>query len=157
FPTAPAPVRRNAWLVVAHSSFDLAQYADAEQAYARVLVATAQDDTSRQGLVEDLAASIYKQGEHANQAGDYRTAAHHFVRVKQAAPTSKISAAAEDDAGAALIRLQDWTTAAQVLDDFRRTHPEHELQKEATKQIAVAYEKAGELSQSAAEYERVAA
>ena len=35
--------------------------------------------------------------------------------IKQVAPTSKIRAGAEYDAGAALIRLQDWTTAAQVL------------------------------------------
>jgi len=157
FPNAAAPVRRSAWLVVAHSSFDLAQYADAEQAYTHVLGATAQDDASRQGLLDDLAASIYKQGEQANQAADYRTAANHFLRVKQAAPASKIAAAAQYDAGAALIRLQDWSAAAQVLDEFRRAYPQHELQKEATKQIAMAYEKAGQLSQSAGEYERVAA
>src|SRR5581483_8667147 len=106
---------------------------------------------------DDLAASIYKQGEQANQAADYRTAANHFLRVKQAAPASKIAAAAQYDAGAALIRLQDWSAAAQVLDEFRRAYPQHELQKEATKQIAMAYEKAGQLSQSAGEYERVAA
>jgi len=156
FPNAAPSVRRSAWLVVAHSSFDLAEYADAEQAYTHVLGATAQDDASRQGLVDDLADSIYKQGEQANQAADYRTAANHFLRVKQAAPTSKIAASAQYDAGAALIRLEDWSTAAQVLDEFRRTYPQHELQKEATKQIAMAYEKAGQLSQSAGEYERVA-
>jgi TolA-binding protein len=156
FPNAAVPVRRSAWLVVAHSSFDLAQYADAEQAYTHVLGATPQDDTSRQGLVDDLAASIYKQGEQANQAADYRTAANHFLRVKQAAPTSKIAASAQYDAGAALIRLEDWSAAAQVLDEFRRSYPQHELQKEATQQIAMAYEKAGQLSRSAGEYERVA-
>src|SRR2546429_8125682 len=112
-------------------------------------------DASPSG-VENLAASIYKQGEQANQAGDYRTAANHFVRVKQVAPTSKICAAAEYDAGAALLRLKDWTAAAQVLDEFRRSFPEHELQKQATKQIAYAYQQAGQVAQSAGEYERVA-
>ena len=106
--------------------------------------------------MENLAASIYKQGEQANQAGDYRTAANHFLRVKQVAPTSKICAAAEYDAGSALMRLKDWTSAAQVLDEFRRSFPEHELQKDATKQIALAYQQAGQFSQSAGEYERVA-
>src|SRR6516164_630015 len=156
FPNAAAGVRRDAWLVVAHSTFGLAEYADAEQAYGQVLEATAQGDAARAGLVENLAASIYKQGEQANQAGDYRTAANHFVRVKQVAPTSKICAAAEYDAGAALLRLKDWTAAAQVLEEFRRSFPEHELQKEATKQIAYAYQQAGQLAQSAGEYERVA-
>jgi len=149
-------VRRDAWLVAAHASFGLADYADAEQAYGRVLEATPAGDAAHAGLVENLAASIYKQGEQANQAGDYRTAANHFVRVKQVAPASKICAAAEYDAGAALLRLQDWTAATQVLEDFRRSFPEHELQKDATKQIAYAYQQAGQLAQSAGEYERVA-
>jgi len=156
FPNAAAGVRRDAWLVVGHSTFGLAEYADAEQAYGQVLDATPQADAARAGLVENLAASIYKQGEQANQAADYRTAANHFVRVKQVAPTSKICAAAEYDAGAALLRLKDWPAAAQVLDEFRRSFPEHELQKEATKQIAYAYQQAGQLAQSAGEYERVA-
>ena len=156
FPNATAGVRRDAWLVVGHASFGLAAYADAEQAYGRVLEATPQEDAAHAGLVENLAASIYKQGEQANQAGDYRTAANQFVRVKQVAPTSKICAAAEYDAGAALLRLKDWTAAAGVLDEFRRSFPENELQKDATKQIAYAYQQSGQLSQSAGEYERVA-
>jgi cellulose synthase operon protein C len=156
FPNADAGVRRDAWLVVAHSTFGLTEYADAEQAYGHVLAATPAADASRAGLVENLAASIYKQGEQANQAADYRSAANHFLRVKQVAPTSKICAAAEYDAGAALLHLKDWSAAAQVLDEFRRSFPEHELQKEATKQIAYAYQQAGQMAQSAGEYERVA-
>jgi TolA-binding protein len=156
FPNAAPGVRRDAWLVIGHASFGIAQYADAEQAYENVLEATPQADASRAGLVENLAASIYKQGEQANQSQDYRSAANHFMRVKQVAPASKICAAAEYDAGAALLRLQDWTAAAQVLEEFRRSFPEHELQKEATKQIAYAYQQAGQLAQSAGEYERVA-
>ncbi len=157
FPNAAPAVRRTAWLVVAHSSFDLTEYPQAEQAYGRVLEATPQEDTSRPALVENLAASIYKQGEQANQRGEYRAAADHFLRVKQVAPTSKICASAEYDAGAALIRLQDWNAAADVLDTFRRTYPGHELEKEATKQIAFVHREAGQLTQAATEYERVAA
>jgi outer membrane protein assembly factor BamD (BamD/ComL family) len=156
FPLAIASVRRNAWLVVAHATFGLAEYPDAERAYGEVLAATAEGDASHAELVDNLAASIYKQGELANQAGDYRNAANHFLRIKQVAPTSKICAAAEYDAGAALLRVKDWTAAAQVLDDFRRSFPGHGLQKDATKQIAFAYQQAGQLGQSAGEYERVA-
>ena len=156
FPKAAAPLQRTAWLVIAHSSFELAEFPDAEVAYAHVLDATPASDESRAALVENLAASIYKQGEQADQAGDFRAAANHFLRIRQSAPTSKIRAGAEYDAGAALIRLQDWKAAAEVLNAFRQTYPEHELQKEATKQIAFVYRQAGELSQSAGEYERVA-
>ena len=156
YPNAAAPVRRSAWLVVAHSSLELADYPNAEQAYGEVLALTPAEDESRAGLVENLAASIYKQGERANEQANYRAAADHFLRIKAVAPTAKIRAAAEYDAGAALIRLEDWATAATVLDAFRTTYPQHELQREATKQIALVYRKAGELSRSAEEYERVA-
>jgi len=157
FPGAQPSVRRTAWLVVAHSSFDLAEFPQAEQAYARVLEATPKEDESRPALVENLAASIYRQGEHANEQGDFRAAADHFLRVRQVAPTAKICAAAEYDAGAALIRLQDWSAAADVLERFRRTYPGHKLEKEATKQIAFVHRQAGQLTQAAGDYERVAA
>ncbi len=123
FPNAEPSVVRRGWLVVAHSSFDLADYSQAELAYSRVLAATPDDDEARPALIETFAASIYKQGEQANDAGDYRAAADHFLRIKQLAPTSSIRAGAEYDAGAALIRLQDWNDAAQVLDDFRLVEP----------------------------------
>ncbi|HEX6850316.1 MAG TPA: tetratricopeptide repeat protein [Candidatus Polarisedimenticolaceae bacterium] len=157
YPGADAAIRRSAWIVVAHGSFDLAEYPRAEQAYAQVLAVTPEGDASRAALVDNLAASIYKQGELANAAQDYRAAADHFLRIRAAAPTSTIRAAAEYDAGAALIRLQDWTAAAGVLEAFRGSYPDHELQREATRQIAHAYRESGQLSRAADEYERVAA
>jgi tetratricopeptide (TPR) repeat protein len=157
YPGADVSIRRSAWIVVAHGSFDLAEYPQAEHAYAQVLAVTAGNDESRPALVDNLAASIYKQGEQANVAADYRAAADHFLRIRQLAPTSAIRPAAEYDAGAALIRLQDWTAAAGVFETFRSAYPEHELQREATKQIAFVYRQSGQLSRAAGEYERIAA
>jgi cellulose synthase operon protein C len=156
YPGADPGIRRSAFTVVAHSSLELAEYPQAEQAYVQVLALTPQNDAGRQALIDNLAASIYKQGEQANAAQDYRAAADHFLRVKQAAPTSQIRAAAEYDAGAALIHLQDWVAAAGVLEAFRSSYPDHELNREATKQIAFVYRQNGQLSQAAGEYERVA-
>ncbi|HEX6571243.1 MAG TPA: tetratricopeptide repeat protein [Steroidobacteraceae bacterium] len=156
YPGADAAIRRSAWLVVAHASFELAEYAPAEVGYTQVLAATSPQDQSRAPLVDNLAASIYKQGEAANAAQDYRAAADHFLRVRQAAPTSTIRPAAEYDAGAALIQLQDWTAAASVLEAFRSAYPQHELQREATKQIAFVYRQSGQLARAAGEYDRVA-
>ena len=156
YPGAQPGIRRSAFTVVAHSSLELAEYPQAEQAYVQVLALTPPDDAGRQALVDNLAASIYKQGEQANAAQDYRAAADHFLRVKQAAPTSQIRAAAEYDAAAALIQLQDWVAAAGVLEAFRSSYPDHELNREATKQIAFVYRQNGQLSQAAGEYERVA-
>ena len=157
YPDADLAVRRSAWAVVAHSSFDLGNYEPAEQAYARVLEMTLEDDDSRQAVVDNLAAAIYKQGEKASAAQDHRAASDHFLRIAQIAPTSDIRPVAEYDAAAALIRLEDWAGSAAVLEAFRKTHPTHDLHKEVTKQLALVYRKQGDDSRAAEEYERVAA
>jgi tetratricopeptide (TPR) repeat protein len=156
YPSADVGLRRSAWTVVAHSSFELAQYPEAEHGYTRLLELTPAEDASRQALVDNLAASIYKQAEAASALEDHRAAASHYLRIKEVAPTSAVRPSAEYDAASALMRLQDWTAAAEVLDDFRQSFPEHELQRDATKQLAFVYRENGQLALSAGEYERVA-
>ena len=157
YPAADAAIVRSAWLAVAHAAFDLADYSQAEQAYAVVLERTGAEDESREAIVDNLAASIYQQGDKALAAGDHRSAADHFLRIAEVAPSSPIRAGAEYDAGAALIVLEDWDAAIRVLDRFRETHPEHELQGEATRKLATVYRGQGQLSLAAAEYELIAA
>ena len=153
---AEPAIRRSAWTVVAHGSFELADFPRAEKAYTQVLAATPEDDASRAGLVDNLAASIYKQGEAARDAKDYRAAADDFLRIRSVAPASAIRPAAEYDAGAALMALEDWTAAAGVFEAFRDAYPQHPLQREATRQIALAYRESGALSRAAGEYDRLA-
>ena len=157
YPESETPLLRSAWLVVANSSIDLSLYQQSESAYMQVLNMTAADDESRPAIVDGLAASIYKQGEEAQLAEDYRGAADHFLRVKAVTPDSTIRSAAEYDAAAALIQLEDWAGASGVLEEFRATHTQHELSREATKQLAYVYREAGEIAQSAREHERMAA
>ena len=152
---AAVPIRRSAWLVIGHSSFELGDYAPAEAAYSEVLALTTEDDGSRGGIVNNLAASIYKQGELANEAGDFRGAADHYLRIAQVAPQSDIRPIAEYDAGVALLALEDWETALSVLESFRADHPEHDLHQEATQQVALVYRKTGNSTRAAEEYERV--
>src|SRR3954463_15846990 len=56
YPNGEAAIRRSAWIVVAHGSFELAEYPQAERAYTQVLAATPKDDKSRAGFVDNLAA-----------------------------------------------------------------------------------------------------
>ena len=156
YPASDADIQRAAWTVIAHASFDLADYQPAESAYLQVLAMMPADDEARPDLVDNLAASIYKQGEQANVMEDYRTAAGHFLRIRDMAPGSAIRPAAEYDAAAALMRLEDWAAAGRVLEDYRQAFPDHELNEDATKQLALVYREDGQLSRSAAEYERVA-
>ena len=155
FPGTDVDVLRSAWLVIGHSSYELLRYNEAETAYLNVLAMLPAGDKTRDALVDNLAASIYKQGEQANAAGDYRVAANHFLRVGRMAPISKIRPTAEYDAAAALIQLKDWDMAAKVLVGFRDTFPGHELQPEVTKKIAYVYRENRQLSLAADEYERI--
>ena len=155
YPGTDGDVVRDAWLVVGHSSYELARYGEAESAYQKVLALLPAEDTTRDALVNNLAASVYKQGEQANAAQDYRAAADHFLRVGRTAPTSTIRATAEYDAAAALIQLKDWGMAASVLAGFRADFPENPLQPEVTRKIAHVYRENNQLSLAANEYERI--
>jgi tetratricopeptide (TPR) repeat protein len=155
-PPAPDALRRQAWSVTADSQFALKRYPQSETAYAQVLQLTAPADTSRKQVVEQLAASIYKQGEAARQANDLRAAVGHFLRVGKAVPDASIRATADYDAAAALITLQDWPAAAQVLESFRASFPANSLNADVDKKLAVVYQKANRPREAAGAYARIA-
>jgi tetratricopeptide (TPR) repeat protein len=155
YPRTKVEIARTAWLIIAHSSYEIQHFSRAEGAYLKVLALLPAKDKTRKGLVDNLAASIYKQGELANTAQDYRTAADHFLRVGRLAPTSTIRVNAEYDGAAALMQLKQWKSAAAVLIGFRSLFPQHPLQPEVTKKIAYVYKEDGQLSLAAREYERI--
>ena len=156
-PPAPAAQRRVAWTVVAHSAFESSRYERAERAYLEVLALTPEKEAGRNELVERVAASVYKQGERARDAGRLRDAVSHFNRVAVVAPQSAVRANAQYDAAAALIALKDWEAASATLEDFRQRYPRHPLQAEVGGKLAVAYMERGQWSRAASEFERLAA
>ncbi len=155
FPKGEKELIRAAWLVLGHAALDQAQYAEAENGYSHALKLIAPGDKLHAKVVDNLAAAIYKQGELANQAGNYKTAVQHFLRVGEQAPNSSIRVTAEYDASAALIKLEDWQRAATVLENFRKNFPGNKLQFDVTKKIAFVYRSDGRLEMAAAEYERI--
>jgi tetratricopeptide (TPR) repeat protein len=155
-PAVEPKLMRTAWTVVAHSEFDLENFAAAESAYLRLASLVPADDPQRGEITERIASSIYKQGEQARTAGDLGAAVEHFLRVAQAAPSSQVRATAEYDAGAALIQMGDWQRATTVLENFRAAFPNHELVADVTANLAVAYVEVGNSARAASEFERIA-
>ncbi|MBL6749247.1 MAG: tetratricopeptide repeat protein [Nevskia sp.] len=155
-PPAPADLRAKALAVVADASFAQNKYADAEHADTQLLALDGSDPKQRQTVTEQLAASIYKQGEAARGAGDLRGAAHHFQRVAQVTPDASIRTKADYDAGSAYAAAQDWPAAEQSLEDFRRRYPDNALDADVDKQLALAYQKDKQPAQAAAVYQRIA-
>jgi len=149
-------VRRSAWLIFSHSSFELGNYKDAEEGYLVVLGLIPQTDPVRADIIENLAASFYKQGERASKLGDYKTAATYFFLVGSEAPTAKIRSVADFDGITALIQGNNLTAAADALKNYRASYPGQQQSLELSKKLALAYKESGELVLAAAEYERLA-
>jgi TolA-binding protein len=156
-PPAADVQRRVAWTVLAYTAFDGSAYDSAEKAYAEALKLTPEKDPGRADLVERQAAAIYKQGEQARATGKQREAAANFARVGTVAPQSAVRATAQYDAAATLIALKDWDGAIRTLEDFRQRFPNHPLQGEVGKKLAVAYLEKGQWAGAAGEFERLAA
>ncbi len=155
YPNADRKLLRSAWMVVAHASFDITSYKDAEEAYTKTLALTDRKDKSYKELTENLAASVYKQGEQARKLGNHKVAAEHFLRVAKVAPNSKIRPTAEYDAAASLMLLKQWGAVATVLEGFRKLYPDNKLNADITKKLAVVYKEDGKYLKSAVEFERI--
>ncbi len=156
-PAVDSKLLRTAWTVIAHSQFDLRNFAVAESSYYNLRNFTPADDSvANQEIKDRISSSIYKQGEQARDSGDLETAVTHFTRLGQAVPDSDIRATAEYDAAAALINLQAWDRASGVLEQFRADYPDSEFADDVTEKLAVTYLEAGRSGQAAAEFERIA-
>ena len=149
--------QRIAWTIIAQANFDQGEYAKAEPAFLQARALTGTDDKIRADLTERLAASVYKQGEAKQKAGDGAGAVEDFLRVARVAPEAKVRVNAQYDAAAELLNLKQWERAIGVLEDFRRQFPQHQLQPEVTRKLAVAYTQANRPGEAAAEFERIAA
>lgn len=155
YPQADKKLIRSSWMVVAHASFDITNYKDAEEAYVETLALTDKKDKSYNSLTENLAASVYKQGEQARKLGDHKVAAEHFLRVAKVAPNSKIRPTAEYDAAASLMLLKQWSAVATVLEGFRKLYPDNKLNNDITRKLAVVYREDKKYLKSAVEFERI--
>jgi tetratricopeptide (TPR) repeat protein len=155
YPNAEKKIQRSAWTVVAHSSFDLGDYANSEKAYNEALGRLSQKSSDRAALTDRLAASVYKQAEAKQKAGNLRAAVEDYLRVGQLAPSSKIRMAADYDAGAALISLKDWGQATRVLESYRKRYPKNPHEQEVTEKLAVAYEANSQWQLAAVEFTRI--
>ncbi len=146
-----------AWTVLAHTYFDSARYTEAERAYAQVVARAPANEPQHAEAIERQAASVYRQAESRQAAGDHAGAVQDFLRVATVAPASPIRAKAEFDAATLLLQDQQWVAAANVLEGFRVTYPQHELAADAERKLATAYLESGQQAKAAAEFERVAA
>lgn len=151
-----SPIVASAWAIIAKVEFDLGRYKTAEMATLKRLKGMKPNDKKRKDYEERLAAAIYKQGEQARKDGDLDQAAHHFLRIGELVPNSKIRINAEYDAATVYVQMEHWDQAIPVLNEFIRTNPKHKFTDGAIQKLAVAYQKSGQWGYAAATFEEIA-
>ena len=155
-PKARTALTTAAWVVIAHSSFELAQYDEAERSYHKVLEMLPRNDAKKSSITDKLAASIYKQGEVHQNAGELDQAVEDYLRIGKVARRSPIREIAEFDAANVLMTMEAWGRAAEVLRSFRKTFPTSSKQFDVTTKLALVYEKSDNSLLAAQEYEQIA-
>jgi cellulose synthase operon protein C len=156
-PPVDVAKQRIAWTIIAQSHFDQGEFDQAEPAFIKARDLVVNDDKMKNDLTERLAATVYKQAEAKQKAGDGAGAVDDFLRVARVAPDSKIRSTAQYDAAAQLINLKQWDRAINVLEEFRKQYPKSELSADVTRKLAVAYTEAHRPGEAAAEFEQIAA
>ncbi len=146
-------IHHQAWIIIAHSQFELKQYAQAEDAYQQVIAGLAvKDRKTREQMQDQLASSIYLQGEMARNQGDHLLAAQHFQRLGQVVPSSDKKIIAQYDAATEYIALQDWSSAITILEDFRRKYPKQEKWNQGvSEKLALCYNNTNQYGKAAKE------
>ncbi len=156
-PPVDVAMQRTAWTVTGNAQFDTGRYADAEGAYLQVQSLLAPGDAEAAAIDDRLAASIYKQGEAKQAAGNAAGAVDDYLRVGKLAPGASIRETAEFDAAALLVSLKDWPRAIPVLEAYRAGYPASARQADITRNLALAYLEGGRTGEAAGEFERIAA
>lgn len=139
-PMPTAAIQKTAWLVRAHSLFDLGLFSTAEDAYRQTLQRLEPKDKDRPQVIERIAASMYRQAEAQLANGDKRGAVERLLQIREIAPASDIAMTSQYDAANYLMDLQEWDRAEQVLVDFRQRYPEHQLAGTIGPKLATLYQ-----------------
>jgi len=146
------PTKQAAWTILSDAQFSTGDYVSAEQSYLFLFEFLGNQSPKSKAVGEQIAASIYKQGELARDKGDHLAAARHFSRLGQVVPQSPKRIVADYDAATAYIQLEDWPVAITQLETFRKRYPkDKKFSTGVTEKLALAYSSNGNPSQAASE------
>jgi tetratricopeptide (TPR) repeat protein len=144
--------KKTAWGILADAQFSLADYGSAEKSYVTLLGLMPKQDPGRKPVREQIAASIYKQGEIARDSGNLLLAAEHFSRLGDVVPESPTRIVADYDAATVYVQLEDWPQAIARLETFRQRYPKNRRFDEGvTESLALAYSSSGQPTLAARE------
>lgn len=131
--------RRAAWLVLANGDYDARRYQKAEHEY-RQAQGLAPPPALAGKIREKLAATVYREGQQAEAAGQVDTAVANYRRVATVAPDSPIVATAQFDGASLLLKAGRWHAAINELQRFHQAFPDNPLAKRIPEKLVYAYQ-----------------
>lgn len=149
----------SAWLVLGQARMASAEFRSAEQAWRRALELAGRvkaSGTERQSLRQQLATSIYRQGEVAIADGNVDQAVANFTRIASVLPGSDIARKGQYDAANTLLKAGRWQSAVNALHQFRVDYPGDTLAASVSDKLVLAYESSEQPVRAADELLRAA-
>jgi len=142
-------------IIIAQSYFNLAKYSEAEKIYADLLHSEKSDEKSKIELRNNLALSIYKQGEVAKKNKNIPEATNHFMRISDVVPGSDIAATGLFDAIALFMSTKTWNEAITSMKKFQHRFPKHKLNRKISRNLSIAYLNSNQNLKAAQEFEKL--
>lgn len=133
----------SAWLVLGQTRMASGAFRSAEQAWRQSLElakSVRATGVERQSLQQQLATSIYRQGEVAVTDGDVDRAVANFQRIVIVYPGSDIARKGQYDAATTLLQAGRWQSAVNALQRFRMDFPKAPLTASVSDKLVLAYE-----------------
>jgi len=146
---------RKANIITAHSYFKLNKFNEAEELYTAILKNTPANSKSFINMQNNLALSIYRQGEAAKAKNNISSATYHFSRITKILPTSDIAATGLYDAIALYMSNKLWGKAIDSMKQFQLLFPKHKYFNSITKNLSVAYLNSNQGLKAAQEFEKL--
>ncbi len=155
-PPVDEKLRIEAATVVADAQFDKGNFAEADVAYQQVLAFNITDVKQKSRYQDRLATTYYRQAEKLRDEKNTELAAQTFLKAAEAAADPKLKATADFDAADVLYKAEKYSEAIPVLIAFKTKHPESPLAQDMLEKLAFAYEKSGDLSSAAQQFQAIA-
>lgn len=130
-------------------------FVDAETIFGDLLKQTS-DPVEQKNIQNNLALSIYKQAENDASNNRIEPAIQNFARIANRAQASDIAPKALYEAIALSMKNEKWNLAIGHIQQFQKLYPKNDLNKDATRQLSVAYLNAGDSAKAAQTFEQIA-
>lgn len=111
--------------------------------------------SDQQQLTNNLALAIYKQAENYTKQGQNDAAIQEYARISKRAPTSEIAPKGLYEAILISMKTEKWSSAISLIQDFQQLYPKNDLNKDATRQLSIAYLNAGDSIKAAQAFEKM--